>query len=857
VIDPWSLAVGGIGGVAASRALVHLREHRAEPRGLADLLNWGFMVDDGVVLQKDGSLLAGWRYRGPDLGAATEHEMNALARHLNDALLPFGDDWMFHVDAIRRPAVAYAASSFPDPITQLVDDERRAVYEAHASRHFETEYFLVVTHLPPTDALTHASAFFIQRSNTSPVDWAKVLDVFSVTLHTIENRLSGYLTVERLSCNGLLGHLHECLSGLNHPVRAPDHGSYLNVVLADQELLGGFEPSIGRMSIRAVAIHGYPHESHPGHLDFLNTLPFGFRWSNRIIPLSNLEAAKQIRRHQLQWFKKRKGAGAWVQEMASSSKTSAPKSDDELWLDHDARDMARDAGEAASENASGLLRFCFYTQVVIVMDKNPERANHVASEILKSLNDAGFTGRIETVNTLDSYLGSLPGHGYPNLRRPLVSTRNIADLLPITSVWPGLAHNPSSFFPPQSPPLMWAATAGTTPFRVNLHDSDVGHTLLLGRTGSGKSILLGMLAAQFRRYPRAQIFVFDVGYSMWTLAKAAGATHYDLAAGRPDALKFQPLAAIDDPSERAWAAEWVETVLTLQGVQMTAVLRARVERALELVAGNARVHRTLTEFTVQLQDEALSAALKPYTVGGNYGQLLDATSDDLQDARFQVFEMKHLLALDERIALPVLLYLFRRIEQRLDGSPTLIEIDEAWMALMHSLFGARVNQWLLTLRKQNAAVVLATQSPSQLAQLTNRHTVVDSCATRVYLPNAEASTPGQAPLYRDLGLNDREIALIAEATAKRHYYMKSSRGSRLFELGLGPVALSFLSAPVGSSMEETRRHVDGLIATHGASWPAALLDERGLGSWAGRFREYLNANREPSNETQLAFATAQ
>ncbi len=99
----------------------------------------------------------------------------------------------------------------------------------------------------------------------------------------------------------------------------------------------------------------------------------------------------------------------------------------------------------------------------------------------------------------------------------------------------------------------------------------------------------------------------------------------------------------------------------------------------------------------------LAAALRPYTVAGNYGQLLDATSDALADGRFQVFEMKHLLAVDDRIALPVLLYLFRRIEQRLDGSPTLLVIDEAWMALTHSLFGARVNQWLLQLRKPSCA----------------------------------------------------------------------------------------------------------------------------------------------------------
>jgi type IV secretion system protein VirB4 len=855
-MDLLSLAIGGVAGVATVRGLAHLREHRTEPHGLADLLNWGFMVDDGVVLQKDGSLLAGWRYSGPDLSAATSQELNALSRHVNEALLPFGDDWMFHVEAIRRPAAAYAPSVFPDPVTQLIDDERRAAYAAQASRQFETEYYLIATHLPPPDAFSRLAGLFVQGADRTRVDWTQVLDTFAVALHTLENRLSGCLRLEQMDSDRLLTHLHECVTGLTHRVRTPLHGSYLNVVLADQELVGGFEPRIGDMHVRAVAIQGYPHASHAGDMDFLNGLPFAFRWSNRVIPLGTQEAAKQIRRHQLQWFKKRKGAGAWVQDMVGGKKDVAPKPDDELWLDQDARSMARDAADAAAENASGFVRFCFYTQVAIVTDPDADRAAYIAGEILKALNDAGFTGRIETVNALEAYLGSLPGHGYPNLRRPLLSTRNVADVLPVTSTWPGLAHNPSPFFPTASPPLMWAATAGATPFRVNLHDSDVGHTLVLGKTGSGKSVLLAMLAAQFRRYPRAQIFAFDVGYSMWALAKAAGATHYDLAAGRADALRFQPLARIDDPAERAWAAEWLETVLALQSVTVAPPLRARIDRALELVAGNDRAHRTLTELAVQLQHEVLSAALRPYTVAGNYGQLLDAGTDDLEEGRFQVFEMKHLLELDDRIALPVLLYLFRRIEQRLDGSPTLIEIDEAWMALMHSLFGAKINQWLLQLRKQNAAVVLATQSPAQLAQLPNRHTVVDSCVTKIYLPNPDAATPSQAPLYRDLGLNEREIAIVSQATPKRHYYLRSPRGSRLFELGLGPVALSFLAPAPGASMEETRRRIESLIAAHGPEWPAVWLEERRLRDWAEQLHAHQTSEGESDDDTQLALPIA-
>src|SRR5438445_519605 len=728
-MDLWSLALGTLGGAAAVRGLAHVREHRVAPAGLADLVNWAFMVDDGVVLE-----------------------------------------------------------------------------------------------------------------------------AFAIQLQVLENRLAGRVHLARLDADRLLTHLHECLTGLAHPVRTPPRGAYLNVVLADQELVGGFEPRIGRRAIRAVAVQGYPQASHAGQGDFLNALPFAFRWSHRVLPLGTAEAAKQIRRHQLQWFKKRKGAAAWVQEMVGGKRDAAPRADDELWLDQDARNLARDAGDAAAENASGAVRFCCFTQVAIVMEPDPARADLVAGEILKALTDAGFPGRIETVNALEAYLGSLPGHGYPNLRRPLLSTRNIADLLPVTSVWPGLATNPSPFFPPQRPPLVWAATDGSTPFRVHLHDSDVGHTLVLGKTGSGKSVLLALLAAQFRRYPGAQVFAFDVGYSLWALAHAAGARHYDLAAGRVDALSFQPLARIDDPAERAWAADWLETLFGLQGVPVTPPLRGRIDRALALVARNEPPHRTLIELIVQLQDETLAVALRPYTVAGHYGQLLDASADDLADGRFQVFEMKHLLALDDRIALPVLLYLLRRIEQPLDGSPTLLLIDEAWMALMHSLFSARVNQWLLQLRKQNAAVVLATQSPAQLAQLAHRHTIVDSCVTKIYLPNPNAGTPAQAPLYHDLGLNEREIAIIARATPKRHYYLKSPRGSRRFELGLGPVALSFLAADPGASMEETRRHLETLITTHGGDWPAARLDARGLATWPARLRAHHPPQGDSLDDPSLALS---
>jgi type IV secretion system protein VirB4 len=131
---------------------------------------------------------------------------------------------------------------------------------------------------------------------------------------------------------------------------------------------------------------------------------------------------------------------------------------------------------------------------------------------------------------------------------------------------------------------------------------------------------------------------------------------------------------------------------------------------------------------------------------------------------------------------------------------------------------------------------------------------VDSCVTKIYLPNPDAATPAQAPLYHALGLNDREIAMIARATPKRHYYFTSPRGSRLVELGVGPVALSFLAADPGASMAETRRHLETLMATHGPDWPAARLEERGLGHWAERLRAFHPEHGDSVDDVPLARA---
>lgn len=270
-------------------------------------------------------------------------------------------------------------------------------------------------------------------------------------------------------------------------------------------------------------------------------------------------------------------------------------------------------------------------------------------------------------------------------------------------------------------------------------------------------------------------------------------------------------------------------------LQLTPVQREKIDAALELLAGMPAEHRTLTDLRVQLQDPELQEVVRYYTLEGHLGYPLDSRSDGLDDSHAQVFELKHLLAMGGNVLIPTLLYLFRCVERRLEaGRPTLIPIEEAWAPLMRSIFAQRINQWLLTLRKQNAAVLLVAHSVSQLNQLANKHILVESCPTKIFLPNPDAKADEARRLCAALGLNEREIDIVAESTPKRHYYFRSLRGSRRFELELGPLALAFMTPAPGMTLDETRRQVESLMDRYGDAWTGEWLRQRGLDEWAKR-----------------------
>ncbi|GBR02649.1 conjugal transfer protein TrbE [Asaia siamensis] len=798
--------------------MLNLAEYRHRRDRLADFLPWAALLARGVVLNKDGAFQRTARFRGPDLDSSTASELVAITSRLNNALRRLGSGWAIFVEAQRREARGYPSSPFPDPASELVDAERRAQFEEEGA-HYESRYFLTLVWLPPADDAARAEAWLYENRARGGSDWRAVVAGFIDQTDRVLALLDGFMPEADWFDDGeTLTYLHSCISTRMQRVRVPEIPMHLDAVLVDEELTGGLEPRLGDAHLRTLTVTGFPTQTWPGVLDELNRLAFPYRWSTRAICLDRTDATKVLGRIRRQWFAKRKSIMAILKEVMTNEAS--------VLLDSDAANKAADADAALQELGTDQVGQAYVTATVTVWDEDPTVAADRLRLVEKTIQGRDFTCMRESVNALEAWFGSLPGHVYANVRQPCVSTLNLAHMIPLSAVWAGPERD--GHF--AAPPLFYARTEGSTPFRFALHVGDVGHTLIAGPTGAGKSVLLAFMAMQFRRYTGARIFAFDFGGSIRAATLAMGGDWHDLggalAQDGDDPVALQPLARIDEPGERAWAAEWVATLLEREGVAVAPDLKEHLWSALTSLASAPVAERTITGLSALLQSLVLKQALQSYCVGGPWGQLLDAEHERLGVADIQAFEIEGLIG--SGAASAVLSYLFHRIEDRFDGSPTLLIIDEGWLALDDRAFAGQLREWLKTLRKKNASVIFATQSLADIDASPIAPALIESCPTRVFLPNDRALEPQITAIYRRFGLNDRQIEILSRATPKRDYYCQSRRGNRLFDLGLSEVALAFTAA----SSPDDQAAIDRIFARHGRDgFAAAWLTHRGV-DWA-------------------------
>jgi len=788
------------------------------------------MIEPGIMLLKSGAYLIGFLYQGPDLESATAQEAEWLSASFNNAVKRLDEGWMIQQIVCRAPSSEYPVGFFDEPTNRLIDMERYMQFTQEGA-HYETFAYLFLTYLPPKHSqggiLTALGDFIMGKNNEDEKSYMeRDIKHIKEVVSNFQTSFSQLMRFRRLTFglanDELLHALNMILNHENHPCKLPDPPDDLDSWLA-RDVENGEMLVYNNKLLAVLSVDGFPPASRPGILSNIEKLPIDLIWSSRFIVTDQHYARGKIQADRKKWRQK-----VYPFMAAILNNHNAP-------ADQHALQMVQELDVAAALVEEGSIIYGHYTSTVILRGNDIDELRRKIRDTTKMFERLGFVVRLEKRNAFEALLGSFPGHGRENVRKPFLHSMNYADLAPLTNSWAGSEYCPCPppNYPPKSPPLLQAASISTTPFRLNLHVDDVGHTLIMGPTGSGKSTLLALIASQFERYDGSQVFVFDKGFSMFALTSSChDSVHYDLGSLKENG-GLCPLADIDDPEDRAWACDYLDSLLHIQLENNKADIISSVDRQLMREAVNTLAkstknskERTITAFQSTVQSMPVRNLLNYYQVdGGPGGDFVDGESNDIEYKSLVTFETQDLLNYGNAITVSVLLYLFRQIEKRLTGRPSLLIIDEAWLALSTPVFAAKIKEWLKVLRKANCAVILATQEVGDIEGNPIISTLVEQCHTKIFLPNPEATTERSAKLYRNVfGLNNTQIELIRYAARKSQYYLVSPVGRRLFDLGIGSTALSF----VGVGAKEDIAKISELKREHEDIWPYYWLRERGL-----------------------------
>jgi type IV secretion system protein VirB4 len=758
--------------------------------------------------------LFGCELHGLSMETDSDQYSRAAAQRLARAMSYFGTGDMLQCIFYRLPATRYPSRQFPTRAAGMVDDERRQRFEA--GEYWRTISRLYFTHQFESPLQNRAKVTFFSAEGATHT---------SIELHRerFHQRVTGFrdaagLDLIPLKTDQVFRDLILSIIGRDYPAIPPAGKVRLNEVVSSERWYGGVAPWIGELHMRPVCVTAYPAETVPQMLSVLLRHPGQMTLCARFICQDPHDTQKQLQLERTFWV--RAQLGSLMDIVAKVLNMPRRKT-----LNQDIEMQIAEV-DAATAAAAGGMTFGWCTITAVILDPNPEMASLRARDLVKDLAALGITARIEDANAAEAIMGTWPGDGWSNVRRPMITAGNFAELIMPVEHWPGTLFIDSPFFEKDTPVPLVCSGSGREPFYPPSHLGGVANQLIIGPTGTGKSALLGVLVAAITGLRHARIVWLDLDYSSFVLAHAMGAVYQELAADGSSPLC--PLLHLDDPDGIAWLFDWFTRLFARWQIQLDEQQAADLTEALELAKSQGL--RTMTLFASLIQQPRLREVLGNYIAGGKWGHIFDgeAVSQDASGAgTVTVFEMRGLVALGERAAAPATELILHGVETAMTGNPVFIICDEAWRLLSDPVSSDWLFEAIRTFRKKNAGITLATQSLTEIANSPYRDLLLESCPGKIFLPNPEAKGEYVRNAYLKLGLSERETEIIGEAQPRRQYYFHSSYGRRLFALDLGPIELALCAATGYRDVAEARE----LLKQHGAAqFLDAWLHARGLGS---------------------------
>jgi type IV secretory pathway VirB4 component len=805
-------------------------EYREPSYRLPELVPYFGFIAEGVILQKDAILQTTYTFRGHDLASSDRGHLVQACANLNNALRRFGTGWTLFVETQRRQCEPPPSGKFPTAAAFILDCERRRGSERTGPQ-FESVHYLTFTYRLPHELVNAAKGFFYQRvgGKESPnlaVD--RAIAHFQRTCAELADLLLGrvFVAIRALTDPETCTYLHSCLSTNRHPVVPPQGGYYLDHILPDMPFLPAEKPMLGDSFLAIGVVSHFPPNTHPAILAQADALGFPYRLMTRITLLSDPDAEKDISTARRTFWAGRK-------TILKLFKEEATKEESPL-LNNSAASRAADADSALQALAEGHVSFARTTITLVTWHANLAVAEQQMRELKGVFESHGCVVQEEGLNSKGAWLGSLPGHVYANVRRPILSTLNVAHLMPISSRWTGSQFNQQlAKRTGVAQSLLYAIDDSGGPCRFNPtpEGDDTGHMLNAGPIGAGKSVLLGNKAFGWTRYPDARVLIFDKDRSARAATLAMGGQI--LEPGNPDAPQaLQPLARIDEGAEFLFATEFVLDLMQRQlHTPATPDRRATVDRSLRALARRARSQRTILNLGDASGCPEMRKALRPYTLQGPYGQIFDGDSEPIGGfGPWTMVELGHLLALGSAALEPAIDLLFHMVSRSLDGAPTLLQVDECHRVFDNENARKRLTLLIREARKNSLYCDMYSTSLADFANCAAAPILIESCPTKIFLPNPEACAPHIKPIYKGFGLDDAKIARIAQARRKQDYFAVNSDGCMLFNLALGPIGRAFTAM----TSKQDQLILDEIVATTPPEeYGEAILRSQGL-EWAAQ-----------------------
>ena len=730
--------------------------------------------ENALVQCKDGSLMMIFRFIPPVSDNSSRHEENTVAT-MSKALSTLSSRWTVHFDTSYVKPLNYYITESDNmlPLSQRLEILR--ANEAKKARCYVREMYISLNY----------------KLMSNKKETSEETDTFEIIYRYLTTFIA-HLTTEGFKLQPLRG--EQLLSYLHYTLTLEQQA--IHTVLEQgtaglDELLCTvpFDPTsyplrLGKKYLAILSVDKITQDmTSADYLSDLFSLGIPLRLVMRYKALSVEESEKVVQKKRDAFKSKIYDLGRMILSSVVNENNDSQEPNVQQISNKE------ECEEALDFLTEGDVAFGFYTGVLIIEGESEKEIKDRVRDVTDIFTSLGLLVKVERLNAFCAFLSSLPGDINNNPREFLISSDNAATFMTLSRLYEGERHN--NFLESISgvgTPLLYGYTYDGAPYYFNLNagDDDVGHSLVVGATGSGKSFLLSLMASSWTKYPASRVIIFDKGLSAYPLVKGNGGR---IVIPGKDKTCFNPLK---HPSTReAECMNFLNALLNENGItSLSAEDKNDISQALHSLFEVDNDSVNLSTYQRILRgynhNHPLVYILDKYTTG-SYGDLFNNTHNNFitsSTERMTLIELGTLMNMGKDVVNPALVFMFDTLSDILaDKLPTLLILDECWLLLMNELFRDYIISLLKTMRKNNVFVVLSTQEIEDLkVSESAMKTILSQVHTRIYLADKRAvKDEAISDNYTRLGLSNYQKELLSAMSRKRHYYIISDEGESVVD----------------------------------------------------------------------------